>query len=156
MTYRGSCHCGRIAFEVEGTLDGPCPATVHSANAKALSCGFVPRDNLNLLTAEEDTSAYTFNKHVIKHRFCPVCGTHPYGRQSIRRAIAWPPSTFAAWRRSNLASIPVTHFDGRSRLTRMALNLSTGLPSAGTGWLPLQEAPLNPWRRIAAMDVALD
>jgi hypothetical protein len=23
-------------------------------------------------------STYTFNKHVIKHRFCPKCGIHPF------------------------------------------------------------------------------
>ena len=40
---------------------------------------FVPRDKLRLLTPEEDASTYLFNKHVIKHRFCPVCGIHPFG-----------------------------------------------------------------------------
>jgi hypothetical protein len=24
-------------------------------------------------------STYTFNKHVIKHLFCPVCGIHAFG-----------------------------------------------------------------------------
>lgn len=28
MTYTGSCHCGRIAFEVEGEIDGLDLATV--------------------------------------------------------------------------------------------------------------------------------
>ena len=25
------------------------------------------------------SSTYTFNKHLIKHRFCATCGIHPYG-----------------------------------------------------------------------------
>lgn len=39
----------------------------------------MPHDKMRLLTPDEAASTYTFNKHVVKHRFCPVCGMHPYG-----------------------------------------------------------------------------
>jgi hypothetical protein len=40
---------------------------------------FVPREKLRLLTPESDLTTYTFNKHKIKHRFCPTCGCAPFG-----------------------------------------------------------------------------
>ena len=36
------------------------------------------RDRFRLLTPESDRGTYAFNKHLIKHRFCPVCGTSPF------------------------------------------------------------------------------
>src|SRR5688572_32674826 len=35
---------------------------------------FVPRTSLRIAKGEDALSTYTFNKHVIKHRFCPKCG----------------------------------------------------------------------------------
>jgi hypothetical protein len=46
---------------------------------------FVPRAQLQLLTPEADASTYSFNKHAIHHRFCPVCGMHPYGEGRDRK-----------------------------------------------------------------------
>ncbi len=40
---------------------------------------FVPRAQLTLLAPEANAATYTFNKHVIRHRFCPNCGIHVYG-----------------------------------------------------------------------------
>ena len=34
---------------------------------------------MKLLTPRDKMSTYTFNKHVIKHHFCPTCGIHPFG-----------------------------------------------------------------------------
>ena len=39
----------------------------------------MPRDQVTLLSSEADITTYTFNKHVIKHRFCKLCGVQPFG-----------------------------------------------------------------------------
>jgi hypothetical protein len=39
----------------------------------------VPREKLQLATSEGELGTYTFNKHVIKHHFCPGCGCAPFG-----------------------------------------------------------------------------
>lgn len=75
---------------------------------------FVPRDKLRLLTADNDAATYTFNKHVIKHRFCPVCGIHPYGEGTDPKGNAMAAINIRCLEDIDLAAIPVQHYDGRA------------------------------------------
>ncbi|MGA9422194.1 MAG: GFA family protein [Rhodanobacteraceae bacterium] len=79
MNYKGSCHCGRISFEVEGDLEQVMECNCSHCSRKGYLLWFVPRNQLELLTPEADLATYTFNKHVIKHHFCPTCGCAPFG-----------------------------------------------------------------------------
>jgi hypothetical protein len=114
MKYRGSCHCGRIAFEVEGTLDAAMDCNCSICRRKGSLLWFVPRTSLRLSTPEADASVYTFHKHVIKHRFCPVCGIHPYGEGTDPKGNAVAAINIRCLEDVDLAGVPVTHFDGRS------------------------------------------
>ena|SRR5205085_4123505 len=115
MVYTGSCQCGRIRFEVEGEVDSGMACNCSMCSRKGSLLWFVPRDKLRLLTDEDAASTYLFNKHVIKHRFCPVCGIHPYaegvhpGTGKQMAAI-----NLRALENFDLASVPVKHVDGRS------------------------------------------
>ncbi len=115
MTHHGSCHCGRIKFEVEGE-----PASALSCNCsicqrKGSLMWFVPRSALKLLTPEENASSYTFNKHVIQHRFCPTCGVHPYGEGKGPDGSAMAAINIRCLEDIDLQAVPVTAFDGRSK-----------------------------------------
>ena len=79
MKYKGSCHCGKVAFEVEGELNGAMACNCSMCSRKGSLLWFVPRDRLRVLTSEATIGTYTFNKHVIKHHFCSVCGCAPFG-----------------------------------------------------------------------------
>jgi hypothetical protein len=79
MKHLGSCHCGQIAFEVEGAIPEVMACNCSMCQRKGTLMWFVPRQAMTLLTAPEEMSTYTFNKHVIKHRFCPSCSIHPFG-----------------------------------------------------------------------------
>ena len=79
MKYTGSCHCGKIAFEVEGELKNALACNCSMCQRKGVLMWFVPADQVKLLTPRENLSTYLFNKHVIKHHFCNVCGIHPFG-----------------------------------------------------------------------------
>lgn len=115
MNYQGSCHCGRIAFEVEGTLEGAMSCNCSICQRKGSLMWFVPRDKLNLLTPDADASTYTFNKHAIQHRFCPACGMHPYGEATDPQGRHMAAINIRCLEAIDLDSIPVTRFDGRSR-----------------------------------------
>lgn len=79
MLYRGSCHCGRTKFEVEGEIRQVLSCNCSMCSRKGSLLWFAPREALLLSTPESNLATYTFNKHAIKHRFCAECGIHPFG-----------------------------------------------------------------------------
>jgi hypothetical protein len=78
MLYKGSCHCGQVAFEVEGDIKNGLACNCSICSRKGSLLWFVPREKLQLKTPESAVATYQFNKHVIKHQFCRTCGIHPY------------------------------------------------------------------------------
>jgi hypothetical protein len=79
LTHRGSCHCGRIRFEVDA------PARIEALECNCSICrmtGFlhliVPAARFRLLQGAELLTEYTFNTGVAKHRFCRVCGVKAF------------------------------------------------------------------------------
>lgn len=115
MNYKGSCHCGNIAFEVEGELTGALACNCSICSRKASLLWFVPRDRLRLLTPEGAMSTYTFNKHVIRHHFCPTCGMHPFGEGVDPQGNKIAAVNIRCLENIDLASVPVQQFDGRSK-----------------------------------------
>jgi hypothetical protein len=115
MKYRGSCHCGKVAFEVEGEIKNAMACNCSICQRKGSLLWFVPRDDLKLLTPESAASVYEFNKHLIKHRFCPTCGIHPYADGVDPKGNRMAAVNVRCIEDIDLASIPVTHFDGRSK-----------------------------------------
>lgn len=114
MKLNGSCHCGRIAFEVEGALESAMACNCSICQRKGALMWFVPRDKLNLLTPEADADTYLFNKHLIKHRFCAVCGIHPYGEGTDPNGNRTAAINIRCLEGVVLEQIPIKHFDGRS------------------------------------------
>lgn len=74
MQYRGSCHCGKTHYTVEGELSAVNECNCSICRRKGTLLWFVPRSALHLETPESHLATYTFNQHVIQHRFCPDCG----------------------------------------------------------------------------------
>ena len=75
---RGGCHCGAIRFKV--LIDR---FTVEDCNCSICrKKGFlhliVPAENFTLLEGKEILTSYTFNTHIAKHTFCPICGIHSF------------------------------------------------------------------------------
>ena len=115
MKSKGSCHCGKVAFEVDGTPDKAMSCNCSICQRRGSLLWFVPRDTLHVLTPEANASTYTFNKHAIKHRFCPTCGIHPYGEATDPKGNRMAAVNIRCLEGIDLAAIPVTQFDGRSR-----------------------------------------
>jgi len=77
-TYVGSCHCGRIRFEVEGEL-GPVSLCNCSICARTAYLHWVVEpERVKLLTPACEWSSYRFGTRVAEHRFCPDCGVSPF------------------------------------------------------------------------------
>lgn len=115
MVHQGSCHCGSVAFEVEGEIEGAMACNCSMCSRKGSLLWFVPRDKLRLQTPEEAASTYLFNKHVIKHHFCPTCGIHPYGEGVDPKGNPMAAVNIRCLQGLDLASVPVQNFDGLSK-----------------------------------------
>lgn len=112
--YKGSCHCGRIAFEVEGEIQGVMACNCSICQRKGALMWFVPRDSLKLVTPESAMATYTFNKHVIQHHFCPTCGIHPFGSGTDPKGNRMAAVNARCLDGVDLDQLPVQHYDGRA------------------------------------------
>jgi hypothetical protein len=116
MNYSGSCHCGRIAFEVEadGEISDAMSCNCSICSRRGHLLAFFPASKVKLLVPEDALSTYSFNKHRIRHQFCPVCGVGTFGRGEDREGNA----TFAINVRSlegvDLDALAIQKVDGRS------------------------------------------
>lgn len=115
MLYKGSCHCGNVAFQVEGTIEGALACNCSICQRKGSLLWFVPRDQLQLLTPDENAGTYLFNKHAIRHRFCAKCGIHPFAEATDPQGNPKAAINVRCLEGIDLEKIPVQHFDGRSR-----------------------------------------
>ncbi len=75
VTHRGSCHCGRVRFEVDA------PARIDALDCNCSICsrsGFlhliVPAARFRLLAGADALADYRFNTGTAVHRFCKICG----------------------------------------------------------------------------------
>jgi len=113
VKYKGSCHCGRIAFEVEGEIPEVMSCNCSLCQRKGTLMWFVPRQAMTLLTPPDDMSTYTFNKHVIKHRFCPSCGIHPFGEAVAPSGQDTAAINVRCLEGVDVSALKVKHFNGR-------------------------------------------
>ncbi|HEY1385188.1 MAG TPA: GFA family protein [Dongiaceae bacterium] len=113
MLYKGSCHCGHIRFEVEGDLTQVVACNCSICSRKGALLWAVPREKLRLAGSEQGIGTYTFNNHVIAHRFCTTCGIHPFAENTVngeREAYV----NVRCLEGIEPASFPVLEFDGRA------------------------------------------
>jgi hypothetical protein len=115
MVYKGGCHCGQIAFEVEGDLAQVVQCNCSICTKRGALHWFVPRQQLKLSTPESSFATYTFKSHEIKHRFCPKCGCDPFSDGTDPRTGAETAAVNARCLEGvDLSALEVTPFDGRS------------------------------------------
>jgi hypothetical protein len=96
IAHRGSCHCGRVRFEVDA------PARLRVLDCNCSICrmtGFlhliVPLRAFRLLSGADALTEYTFGTGTAKHRFCRHCGikafyvprSHPDGMDVNARCL---------------------------------------------------------------------
>jgi len=114
MQYRGSCHCGKVAYEVEGEFGQAVSCNCSLCARRGSLLAFAPRNNFKLLRGEEDLTTYTFNKHVIQHRFCKHCGVQSFAFGKDRQGNQIAAINLRCLENFEFDKLPVTHFDGRS------------------------------------------
>ena len=79
-TYRGSCHCGRVRFEVDADIDHVRVCDCSICVRRGALNHRVSKDALRLLTPWSELTLYQWGTRTARDYFCPVCGIQPFRR----------------------------------------------------------------------------
>jgi hypothetical protein len=79
-TYQGSCHCGRVRFEVEAEIDHVRVCDCSVCRKRGALNHRVPKERLRLVTPWDDLILYQWGSRTAKDYFCPTCGILPFRR----------------------------------------------------------------------------
>ena len=113
-TYKGSCHCGQVQFEIQTDLTTLIECNCSICRKKGALLHRVDAENFRLLSGEDALVLYQFNTKTAKHYFCKHCGIHSFNRPRTA------PDLYVVNARClddvDLAAIniPVRRFDGRN------------------------------------------
>ncbi len=114
MRYKGSCHCRQISYSVEGDLEQVMECNCSHCSRKGYLLWFVARSRLDLAGPESALATYTFNKHAIRHHFCPKCGCAPFGFGTDRSGAATAAINVRCLEGVDLPALRKVPVDGRS------------------------------------------
>lgn len=80
-TFEGGCHCGRVRYRVSGLdLNGTITCNCSRCSKVGSILTFTGADSFALLSGEDVLTDYQFNKKVIHHLFCKICGIQSFSR----------------------------------------------------------------------------
>lgn len=82
-TYHGSCHCGRVTFELQARIDHAIECNCSICRRRGVLWHGVPDVGLRILSGADDLSLYQFGTMTAKHYFCRHCGVHPFARPRL-------------------------------------------------------------------------
>ncbi|CAN5124701.1 GFA family protein [soil metagenome] len=117
MQYEGGCHCGAITFSLEAgdpiTEVLSCNCSICTKRGSLLA--FFPRGALTLKTPQSDVATYKFNKHVIAHHFCTVCGCAPFADGKAPDGAEIAAVNVRCLEGVDIDALKQKRFDGRSK-----------------------------------------
>jgi hypothetical protein len=80
QTYAGSCHCGRVRFEVQADLDHVRVCDCSICRRRGALLHRVAEERLTMLSSWDELATYQFHTHQAKDYFCRTCGILPFRR----------------------------------------------------------------------------
>lgn len=109
-THQGSCHCGRVRFEVQASLDHVVDCNCSICRRKGALWHAVPDAGLRIVAGEEELALYQFHTHTAQHYFCRHCGISTFSRPRIDPRL-WVVNVRCI-DGIDLAALPRQFFDG--------------------------------------------
>ncbi len=77
-TYEGSCHCGKVVFEIDTEFDKAATCNCSICRRRNAVMHRVPAERFRLIRGNDDLVLYQFNTDTAKHYFCGTCGIYPF------------------------------------------------------------------------------
>lgn len=82
-TYRGSCHCGAIVFEIDTQFTEFTKCDCSLCTKKNAVMTKVHESRFRLIEGEQELGAYQWNTGIATHHFCKVCGIYTFHRKRL-------------------------------------------------------------------------
>ncbi len=84
-TYKGSCHCGAVQFEVRNQekLQDLKRCDCSLCRKKGAIMAGVKLADLVVTTGEDKLSLYQWNTKTAKHYFCSICGIYTHHQRRV-------------------------------------------------------------------------
>jgi len=113
-TWVGSCHCGKVRYEVALDLKSAVSCNCSMCRRAGTLLAFVPTEKFVLRAGEDALADYQFNKHVIHHRFCRTCGIKPFAEGVGPDGKPMVAINVRCLEGVDLEKLDVVHYDGAS------------------------------------------
>ena len=82
-TYRGSCHCGSIRFEIDTDFPELTTCDCSICRRKNALMVKVHESAFRLLSGSAVLRTYRFHTHTAQHHFCGECGIYTFHRKRV-------------------------------------------------------------------------
>ena len=79
----GSCHCGKVRFQVTGAIHRVSRCNCSICTKKGVLHWRVAAEQFTLLSGKEALTLYQAGTGIAKHFFCRFCGIHPFSHPRI-------------------------------------------------------------------------
>jgi len=114
MSHQGSCHCGKVTFEVQGD-----PTEVNECNCshcsrKGFQLWFVPRAQFRLKSGEGELTTYLFYRKHIQHQFCKTCGVQAFAYGEFPKGNPIVAVNVRCLPELDRSRLTIKHVDGKS------------------------------------------
>ena len=113
-TYQGSCHCGKVRYEVSADLSKVMACNCSLCSRAGYLLAFVPAGQFKLLQGEEALTDYRFNTQRIAHLFCDTCGVRSFARGVNGKGEETRAINVRCLEGVDPDSLTITKVDGRS------------------------------------------
>lgn len=114
MKHSGGCHCGKVRYEVEMKIENAISCNCSICSKRGSLLDFVPESNFKLLSGEADLRDYQFNKKVIHHLFCTICGVSSFAKGSSPDGSKMIAVNLRCLDDVDLSALKIHEYDGKS------------------------------------------
>lgn len=113
--YQGSCHCGRVAYEVEADLGQTITCNCSYCQRRGSVLAFSPASAFTLTEGEDALTEYRFHSQKIQHLFCETCGIESFARANGPDGTPMVAVNVLCLAGVEPGDLSPTMYDGRSR-----------------------------------------
>jgi hypothetical protein len=109
----GSCHCGKVKFEVEMETKEALSCNCSICQRKGTLLAFVGATHFNLLSGKDNLTDYQFGKKSIHHTFCSTCGVTAFASGKMPDGSPVMAINVRCLENIDLDGMVIKNFDGK-------------------------------------------